>query len=75
MSFHKKKSDSREANQIIAKFNSGPEVLKPLLHEAQQRYSHIPENIIEQLASNLGLPASELYSLTENYNNRWYCDE
>ena len=75
MSFHKKSSDGREANQIIAKFNNGPDALKPLLHEAQQRYSHIPENIIEQLASNLGLPASELYSLTENYNNRWYCEE
>ncbi len=71
----KNKNCKGEVGQIMAKFNDGPEILVPILHEVQTRFNHIPENIVEQLATNLGLPASDLYALTTNYNNRWYCDE
>ncbi len=41
-----------EVNQIVAKFNCTTDRLKPLLSEAQTRYSHIPENVIDVVPKN-----------------------
>ncbi|MBI9104238.1 MAG: NADH-quinone oxidoreductase subunit NuoE [Spirochaetales bacterium] len=61
-------SSLSEAKEIVAAIGSEPEYAIPLLQEIQRRHSYLPEEMVEAVAEESGIPASKLFGVATFYS-------
>jgi NADH:ubiquinone oxidoreductase subunit E len=63
-------TDSRNIllEQIIRKYQGTPGALIPVLHEAQQLFGYLPEDVQIKVAEGLNVPLSEVYGVITFYS-------
>ena len=61
-------SVNQEAKEIVAAIGSEPEFAIPLLQEIQRRHSYLPEDLMEAVAVESGIPASRLFGVATFYS-------
>lgn len=61
--------DEAIATQIIAGFDSRPEMLVQILNAFLDRFGHIPETAIRQLAAELNLSRAEVHGVVSYYHD------
>lgn len=54
--------------ELIERYQSKKGALVPLLHEAQQIFGYLPEEVQRRVADGLGLPLSEVYGVATFYS-------
>ncbi len=59
---------SQEAKEIVASIGSEPEYAIPLLQEIQRRHSYLPQELIEAVAEEAGIPSSRLFGVATFYS-------
>lgn len=59
---------SQEAREIVASVGSEPEYAIPLLQEIQRRHSYLPEELVEAVAEESGIPSSRLFGVATFYS-------
>ena len=52
---------------IVHKHNVEPGAVIPVLQEIQDAYGYVPPVVIERIAENMGIPASEIYGIVTFY--------
>lgn len=52
---------------IVHKHNVQPGAVIPVLQEIQDAYGYVPPVVIERIAENMGIPASEIYGIVTFY--------
>lgn len=57
-----------EAREIVTQVGSAKEKVIPLLQEIQSRRGYLPEDMIEAVADQAGIPASEIYGVATFYS-------
>ncbi len=55
-------------DEIIESYKGKEGALIPVLHEVQQLFGYLPEEVQERVAAGLGLPLSEVYGVTTFYS-------
>ena len=61
-------SVNQEAKEIVAAIGTEPEFAIPLLQEIQRRHSYLPEDLMEAVAVESGIPASRLFGVATFYS-------
>ena len=61
-------SNAVEAREIVAALGSEPEYAIPLLQEIQRRHSYLPEELVEAVAEESGIPVSKLFGVATFYS-------
>ena len=54
--------------ELIERHKSKKGALVPLLHEAQEIFGYLPEEVQRRVADGLGLPLSEVYGVATFYS-------
>lgn len=57
-----------DLDQVIGKYRPIRGGLIPVLHEAQQIFGYLPEEVLDRIAAGLELAASEVYGVVTFYN-------
>ena len=57
-----------EAKEIVGKIGKEPEYAIPLLQEIQRRHSYLPQDLVEAVSAEAGIPASNLYGVATFYS-------
>lgn len=57
-----------EARIIVGEIGGDPEMAIPLLQEIQKRHGYLPEDILEAVACESGIPLSDLYGVATFYS-------
>jgi len=67
---HGKLPDDRfnKLHDVIDEYKDKPGSLIPVLHEAQQLFGCLPEDVQEFVAKGLGVPESEVYGVATFYS-------
>lgn len=67
---HGKLPDDRfgKLHDVIQQYKDKPGSLIPVLHEAQQLFGCLPEDVQKQVAKGLGVPESEVYGVATFYS-------
>ena len=63
------KYDAGIASQIISQFGAKPELLIQILHAFLERYGHIPEEAVRQLAEELNLSRADVHGVVSFYHD------
>ena len=63
-----KREKFERLNEIIESYKGKEGALIPVLHEVQQLFGYLPEEVQERVAVGLGLPLSEVYGVTTFYS-------
>jgi formate dehydrogenase subunit gamma len=63
------KYDAGIASQIISQFGARPELLVQILHAFLERYGHIPEEAVRQLADELNLSRADVHGVVSFYHD------
>jgi len=53
---------------VMERYRDVPGGLIPVLHQAQQLFGYLPEEVLDHIAAGLGLPASHVYGVVTFYN-------
>ena len=53
---------------IILKHKGTPGALIPILHEAQNIYGYLPQEVLHEIAKGLGMPEAEVYGVATFYS-------
>lgn len=61
-------STALEAQEIVGALGSEPESAIPLLQEIQRRHSYLPEDLVEAVAEESGIPSSRLFGVATFYS-------
>ncbi len=61
--------DNTTTSEIVAEFNSKPEMLVQILQAIVQRFGWVPEQTIEQLAQELNLSRAEVHGVVAFYHD------
>ncbi len=61
--------DKTTTSEIVAEFNSKPEMLVQILQAIVQRFGWVPEQTIEQLAQELNLSRAEVHGVVAFYHD------
>lgn len=64
-----KKHDVGIASEIIGQFDARPELLVQVLHAFMERYGHISEDAIRQIADELNLSRAEVHGVVSFYHD------
>jgi len=64
----KEKTSLALIDAIVFKHNAQPGAVIPVLQEIQEEYGHIPPAIIQRLADQLGVFASDIYGIVTFYS-------
>ncbi|MDR0640033.1 MAG: NADH-quinone oxidoreductase subunit NuoE [Spirochaetaceae bacterium] len=57
-----------EAKEIVGKVGKEPEYAIPLLQEIQRRHSYLPQDLVEAVSAEAGIPVSNLYGVATFYS-------
>lgn len=57
-----------EARDIVSEVGGAPEMAIPLLQEIQQRHGYLPEDVLEAVACESGIPVADLYGVATFYS-------
>ena len=63
------KYDAGIGSQIISQFGAKPELLIQILHAFLERYGHIPEEAVRQLADELNLSRADVHGVVSFYHD------
>ena len=63
------KYDAGIASEIIAAFGAKPELLVQILHAFMDRYGHIPDEAIRQIAAELNLSRADVHGVVSFYHD------
>ena len=63
------KYDAGIGSQIISQFGAKPELLIQILHALLERYGHIPEEAVRQLADELNLSRADVHGVVSFYHD------
>lgn len=55
-------------NEVFARFGREQDNLIPILQEAQEKYGYLPQDVLSEIAENLGLPLSKVYGVVTFYS-------
>jgi NADH-quinone oxidoreductase subunit E len=58
----------KEAREIVGAVGGEPEMAIPLLQEIQKRHGYLPEDVLEAVACESGIPAADLYGVATFYS-------
>lgn len=58
----------KEARDIITEIGGEPEMAIPLLQEIQNRHGYLPEEVLEAVACESGIPVADLYGVATFYS-------
>ena len=61
-------STIEEARDIVAAVGSTRDKVIPLLQEIQKRHGYLPEDMIEAVAEEIGVPSSEIFGVATFYS-------
>ena len=61
--------DTAAASEIIRGHDSRPELLIQILHDLQERFGHVPETALRQLADELNLSRAEVHGVVSYYHD------
>ncbi len=59
--------NSKKLTEIIAKYRETRGALIPVLHEAQEVYGYLPEDVIKNISAGLNVPLAEIYGVVTFY--------
>jgi NADH-quinone oxidoreductase subunit E len=59
---------ANEAKEIAGNVGKEPEHAIPLLQEIQKRHSYLPQDLVEAVAAEAGIPVSDLYGVATFYS-------
>ncbi len=59
--------NSKKLTEIIAKYKETRGALIPVLHEAQEVYGYLPEDVIKKISAGLNVPLAEIYGVVTFY--------
>jgi NADH-quinone oxidoreductase subunit E len=59
---------AHEAKEIVQKIGKEPEYAIPLLQEIQKRHSYLPQDLVEAVSAEAGIPVSNLYGVATFYS-------
>jgi NADH-quinone oxidoreductase subunit E len=59
----KVKPDKRKIKLILARYDSDPGMLVPILQDVQAEYNYLPKEALVQVGDGLGVPLSQVYSV------------
>jgi NADH-quinone oxidoreductase subunit E len=65
---HLEQAPEGEAREIVTAIGSAPEFAIPLLQEIQKRHSYLPQNLVEAVAEEAGIPVSSLFGVATFYS-------
>lgn len=57
-----------EAKDIVSKIGREPEYAIPLLQEIQRRHSYLPQDLVEAVSAETGIPVSNLFGVATFYS-------
>ena len=57
-----------EAREIVGGVGGEPEMAIPLLQEIQKRHGYLPEDVLEAVACESGIPPADLYGVATFYS-------
>ena len=60
--------DREKLDEIILKHKDIPGALIPILHEAQNLYGYLPQEVLHHIAKGLNLPEAEVYGVATFYS-------
>jgi formate dehydrogenase subunit gamma len=63
------KFDAAIASEIINAYGAKPELLVQILHAFMDRYGHIPEEAVRQIAEELNLSRAEVHGVVSFYHD------
>jgi len=58
----------KEARDIVGQIGSDPEKVIPLLQEIQNRHNYLPEDLVEAVALEIGVPVADIYGVATFYS-------
>ncbi|MDR1470140.1 MAG: NADH-quinone oxidoreductase subunit NuoE [Spirochaetaceae bacterium] len=61
-------SKTIEAKEIVEKVGKEPEYAIPLLQEIQKRHSYLPQDLVEAVSAEAGIPVANLYGVATFYS-------
>ncbi len=61
--------DAEIASRIVARFEARPEMLIQILHGIVERFGHVPEAAIRQLAHELNLSRADVHGVVSYYHD------
>jgi NADH-quinone oxidoreductase subunit E len=59
----KVRPDKRKIKSILARYDSDPGMLVPILQDVQAEYNYLPKEALGQVGDGLGVPLSQVYSV------------
>lgn len=57
-----------QLDTVMERYRNVPGGLIPVLHQAQQLFGYLPEEVLDHVATGLDLPASHVYGVVTFYN-------
>jgi len=57
------KPDKQKVKSILARYQSDPGMLVPILQDVQAEYNYLPKEALVQVGEGLGVPLSQVYSV------------
>ncbi len=60
--------DREKLDEIILKHKDTPGALIPILHEAQNLYGYLPQEVLHHIAKGLNMPEAEVYGVATFYS-------
>lgn len=60
--------DREKLDEIILKHKDIPGALIPILHEAQNLYGYLPQEVLHHIAKGLNMPEAEVYGVATFYS-------
>ncbi len=61
--------DLSNVDDILETHNRGSLVISDILHNVQEQYRHIPEHVVEYIASELGIATGDIYKEATYYSH------
>jgi NADH-quinone oxidoreductase subunit E len=65
----KVKPDKRKIKSILARYDSDPGMLVPILQDVQAEYNYLPKEALGQVGDGLAVPLSQVYSVASFFKS------
>jgi len=60
--------NAEKLNAIISDSNGSPDALIEVLHQSQEAFGYLPEDLLAQVANGLNVPLNRVYGVVTFYN-------
>ena len=63
-----KEIDTKQLDEILAKYDGKDGVLIPIMQDVQNLYNYLPKGALEYVSQKIGVPLSEIYGVATFYS-------